>query len=302
MPEESLLEDAIQPQRWFSTLPRPEYAALPKIETSEPWFEVYQLPGNVMALYEPGHFQEVISFLVLGSDKALLIDTGLGIANIRAVVEELTTLDVVVVNSHTHFDHIGDNHRFPCVHVYNHPHAIKRLGDGMEPDQLSVHLRGDSIWMPVPERFDPEAYRIPACRFATIEEGHLFDLGGRRLETLYTPGHSPDSIMLLDRENRLLFTGDTLYPAVLYAHLEGSAFHTYRKTMARIAELAPQLDRVYCSHNTPVHRPQFLIDAAAAFEAIAAGEADYKLDANGIRLYSFEGFAIATPDDERVLS
>lgn len=301
MPAKHDLEDAIQPRSWFSKLPRPEFAALPKMDTSEAWFEIYQLPHNVFALYEPGHFQEVISYLVPGKDKALLFDTGLGIANIKTAVEELTSLEIVVVNSHTHFDHIGDNHRFPVVHVFDHPCARARLARGMRPDELAVHLGGDAIWMPVPARFDPAAYHIPACRFETIADGHIFELGGRRLETLSTPGHSPDSIMLLDRENRLLLTGDTLYPAVLYAHLEGSDFNTYRETMTHLTKLVPEVDFLYCSHNTPVHAPQLLIDAHNAFESIAAGKAGYEIDRNGIRLYAFEGFSIATPDDDNIV-
>ena len=298
MPSAYDLEDAIQPMSWFSALPRPEFASLPRIATSEAWFEVFQLPRNVLALYEPGHFQEVISYLIPGKDKALLFDTGMGIANIKTAVEELTSLEIVVVNSHTHFDHIGDNHRFPIVHVFDHPCARARLAGGMRHEELSVHLDGDAIWKPVPAYFDSETHFIPACHFKTIEDGHIFDLGGRQLEVLSTPGHSPDSVMLLDRKNRLLFTGDTLYPAVLYTHLVGSDFNTYRETMRRLIKLVPELDFLFCSHNTPVHAPQLLLDAHDAFQAIAAGKTDYKIDRNGIRLYAFDGFSIATADND----
>ena len=74
---------------------------------SDPWFAVYRLPGEVYALYEPHHFQDVISYLILGKERALLLDTGMGIGNIRAVAERLTKLPITVVNSHSHFDHVG---------------------------------------------------------------------------------------------------------------------------------------------------------------------------------------------------
>lgn len=55
------------------------------------WFEVYRIQPDLYAIYEPGHFQEVISYLITGREKALLVDTGLGMGNIRQVVEQLTS-------------------------------------------------------------------------------------------------------------------------------------------------------------------------------------------------------------------
>ena len=76
MPEK--IADAVQPDAWYEALPRPQYATLEAVEQPDPWFSVYRLPHDVYAIYEPGHFQEVISYLVLGGEKALLIDTGMG--------------------------------------------------------------------------------------------------------------------------------------------------------------------------------------------------------------------------------
>ena len=79
----------------------------------------------------------------------------------------------------------------------------------------------------------PEEYAIKPCNYVPIENGHQFDLGGRVLTAFNTPGHSPDSIMLADDANKLLFTGDTVYPATLYAHLDShdglkSVIDTYK--------------------------------------------------------------------------
>lgn len=297
----NILEDAVQPEAWYKKLPRPMYSKLEKIDIGQPWFEVYRLPKDVFALYEPGHFQEVISYLVIGEKKALLWDTGMGIDNIRTAAEKLTDKPLIVVNSHTHFDHIGDNHRFDMVHVFDYPAAIKRLSAGMSVDELKVHLRGDSIRPPAPPEFDRDDYHIPPCRFTPIHDGHVFDLGGRVLEAIHTPGHSPDSIMLLDRENRLLFTGDTFYPATLYAHLDGSEFKTYRQTMERLAAMAGEVDHILTSHNEPLRSMDDIVRTAEAFQAIRDGQADYTLDRQGLRLYEFQGFAIVTPDDDKIL-
>ena len=54
------------------------------------WFVPYRVPDGVTAIYEPYHFQEVISYLIEGNESALLLDSGMGIGNIRSLVEFLT--------------------------------------------------------------------------------------------------------------------------------------------------------------------------------------------------------------------
>ncbi len=82
------------------------------------WFEVQQLDPGVHLISEPGH---VNSFLIQGGKSAILFDTGLGVANIRRVAEELSNLPLLVVNSHYHFDHTGGNRLFNEI-------AIHRIG------------------------------------------------------------------------------------------------------------------------------------------------------------------------------
>src|SRR5258708_5094207 len=106
---------AQQPE-WCKSLPRPAYSKLQRVPTSDAWFEVYNIRPGVFAIYEPHQLEEVISYLIVGSDRALLFDTGMGISNIQAVVAGLTKLPLTVLNSHTHNDHVGDNWRFTDVY------------------------------------------------------------------------------------------------------------------------------------------------------------------------------------------
>src|SRR5271165_6939311 len=118
-----------QQAEWCKNLPRPAYSKLERVPTADAWFEVYKIRPGVFAIYEPHQLEEVISYLVLGGDKALLFDTGMGISNIQAVVAGLTRLPVSVVNSHTHNDHVGDNWRFSDVY-------------GMDTDFTRANARG----------------------------------------------------------------------------------------------------------------------------------------------------------------
>ena len=92
---------------WFDALPRPAWSEFDLVEQTQPWFEVYEVAPRVFAIYEPGQFEEVISYLIVGSERALLFDTGLGIGDMRRVASELTSLETIVLNSHTHYDHVG---------------------------------------------------------------------------------------------------------------------------------------------------------------------------------------------------
>ena len=86
------------------------------LSPEDKWFKVYKLPCDIFAIFEPYHFQEVISYLILGCEKALLLDTGMGLGgNIRLLVEQLTKLPITVVNTHSHFDHTGGNGWWPKV-------------------------------------------------------------------------------------------------------------------------------------------------------------------------------------------
>src|ERR1700674_2872144 len=98
-----------QQSGWCKGLPRPAYSKLERVPTVDSWFEVYKIRPGVFAIYEPHQLEEVISYLIVGGDRALLFDTGMGVSNIQAVVAGLTKLPVSVLNSHTHNDHVSDN-------------------------------------------------------------------------------------------------------------------------------------------------------------------------------------------------
>ena len=89
----------IVPKKWYEKLPRLVWGDYEKVDQPDPWFEVYKLTDTVYAIYEDGQFEEVISYLVLGEEKAVIIDTGNGIGDIKAVVDGITDLPVMVTTS-----------------------------------------------------------------------------------------------------------------------------------------------------------------------------------------------------------
>lgn len=283
--------------RWWDALPRAEWAAFERVPQESDWFEVYRVADDVFAIYEPGQFEEVISFLVVGSERALLFDTGLGVGDIRAVVDSLTDRDVVVLNSHTHYDHTGGNHQFGDILAVDTPYSRAHEA-GSSPAALAEFLGPGWVWKAFPAGFDAGTYRTrPYAVTKRVADGDVVDLGGRRLEIVTVPGHAPDALCLLDRDNRLLFTGDTFYLASLYTHLEGSDFDAYRRSAARLATLENDVDWLLTAHNVPRVAGTYLAKLSAAFEAIASGSADYVL-ADGYREYDFGEFSVIVASTE----
>ncbi len=280
---------------WWDDLPRAEWSAYERVLADEAWFEVYRVFPDVYAIYEPRQFEEVISFLIVGEERALLFDTGLGLAPLAPVISNLTDKPISVLNSHSHYDHIGGNHEFEDIAGINVPYALARQA-GAPNDMVREFISGD--WLPeAPPGFDADTYQIEPYEIdGFVRDGITIDLGGVRLEVLHTPGHSPDSICLFDRANRRLYTGDTFYLAPLYAHLEGSDFDQYAATAARLAALTPDVDHLMTSHNIPIADADNLQAMADGFAAIKNKSA-IGIETDGALEYSFDGFSIIAPND-----
>jgi len=284
--------ELIQPAKWWEKLPRPIYAKLEKVETSQKWFEVYRLLDNTFAVYEPFQFEEAISYLVIGKDKAVVIDTGTGIGNLKQAVSELTHMPVSVVNTHGHWDHIGNNYQFEEIACFNDAYCIDRLRARVENSSLQSSVTGDSIWKPLPEGFDAASWEIPPVEPTTLlDEGALIDLGDQTLEVIHTPGHSPGSICLLDKKNRILFTGDTFFPGPLYAYPDDVNIEAYIASIEKMKSRLDEYDYLCAGHNDPWVKSEVISRVSAAFQEIMAGKGEYKED-KGIRRYYYDGFDI----------
>jgi len=161
-----------------------------KIDVEDEWFDVIALPRDVYAIAEPGHWQHVISYLISGAGKSVLFDTGMGISDISAVVKKLTDTEIMVVNSHVHFDHIGDDWRFPEIYVFADEHAVDVLKRGHSHDMLLFDSDPAKFLSGSPPGFKPEEYLIKPVdikKFRQLAAGDLIDLGNRQLEVWHTP-------------------------------------------------------------------------------------------------------------------
>lgn len=275
---------------WCRALPRPEYKTLQRVPIADPWFEVYKVAPAVFAIYEPHQFEETISYLILGDKRALLFDTGMGISDLRKTTAELTHLPIAVLNSHTHDDHVGDNWQFQTI--YGMDTDFTRANARGSRQDAQAELAPGEICGNLPAGFDPKTYVTRPWKItAYIRDGDRIDLGGRALEVIATPGHTPDAISLLDHADGLLFTGDTYYPAPIWLYRPETDLDAYARSIHRLAALVAQVKLVLGAHNIPVASPSVLPRLVTAFDAVRAGKVAATRAGPGQVIYTVDGFS-----------
>ena len=286
----SFAQSKAEKPEWCKNLPRPEFAQLKRILPDEPWFEVYRVAPGTFAIYEPHQSEEVISYLIVGQKQALLFDTGMGIADIKKIVARLTSRPVVVLNSHTHDDHVGGNWEF--TFVFGMDTAFTRENAKGSATDAQAEIAPGEICGDLPKRFDPKAYRTKPWHVSFfIHDGFKIKLGGRTVEVIATPGHTPDAIALFDRENGLLFTGDTYYPAPIWLYRPETDLAAYAKSIEQLAALAPEVNTVLGAHNIPVAPPTVLPALVQAFADLQAGKATCKPEGTGKKMCTVDKFS-----------
>ena len=271
-------------------------AGLERVDVGSDWFRTYAVAPGVYAISEPRQYEGVTSFLIVGTKRALLFDTGLGVARIGDVVRRLTDRSVTVLNSHTHFDHVGGNAEFEDIRNLDSRYSRASARGGV-PQSIAEYARGtlaeERVCGPLPAGATSRDYRLPTWQpTGQVADGEQLDLGGRMLEVIVTPGHTPDSICLLDRANGLLFTGDTYYSGEIYLWSPETSVAEFTASIDRIAALAPGLKTLLPAHSAPVAEPQRLRDLQEALADIRAGASSPEAAPDDRLLHRFEHFTI----------
>ncbi len=282
-------------QGWCGKIPRAANRAMPRAPIASDWFDIVEAAPGVYAFLEPQQFQEAVSYLIVGTRQALLFDTGLGMVPLRPLVERLTRLPVTVLNSHTHYDHVGGNWEFDRILAVETPYTRANMA-GFPHGELATEVAADAFCRGAPAGLDTAAFRTrPWSATATVRDGDRIDLGGRTLEVLHVPGHTPDATALLDRANGLLFTGDSYYDGAIWLFVPETDLDAYDRSLDRLAALAPALRQLLPAHNSARVAPDRLAAALDAVRTVRAGRVAPAVRESGGRLtFTIGGVSILT--------
>ena len=171
--------------------------------------------------------EDVHMYLLLGDERAMLVDTGFGTRDLPGAVRSITDLPLTVINSHGHFDHAAGDRLFPRAFAHK-----------AEFEEIRSAIEGD----------------FELCE---LKDGDKIDLGGRVFEVINMPGHRPGAIMLLERSERLIITGDNVVTTPVVMYMREHDFETLLASEKKLKALGDSFDKINPAHGvTPLGREQ----------------------------------------------
>lgn len=249
-------------------------------------YRVFPMDSATWRIEEYDDRNSVYMYLLLGQERALLLDTGFGCIAVRDVVSELTSLPVEVLCTHGHFDHIGGNSQFDTVWMHQADQPLYQLHTSPEmrasiPGGPFLPVRDNIRW------FDGEP---------------VFALGGRNLRVIHTPGHSLGSVCVLDIQRRWLFTGDTCCKADVLLNLEYSTcVAQYSRSMKKLLAIQDAYDITWPGHHAVPVEPEVLEQFAGAADLLCSGTVegdDFAFPFGAAKRFAYQDIAIVyTPEN-----
>ena len=219
-------------------------------------YSVLQLKPNIYHIADP---MGVFMTLILGEEKAMLLDTGYGLGHLDKTVAQLTDLPVILVNSHGHLDHVLGNRFFD--EAYLHPADFDLYHEHTMQARRQAIVGLQTIQPELfPADFSAADYLAEfKTKIIPINEGDVIDLGGVRLTVYLVPGHTAGGIALVDDRDRLLFSGDAISPHVWMLLEESTSIATYIQSLQKLKNLSAQYDAIVAAH-VPDLLPNEMID------------------------------------------
>ena len=227
-------------------------------------------------------------YLVVGEEKALLIDTGFGMGSLKAVVDKLTDKPIILVNTHGHPDHGGGNAEFGPAYLHPADEALYAFKCAEARFDEAAHWPGE-------ERFELQPFE---SRTLPLADGAVFDLGGRKLRVLHTPGHTAGSVSVYDERTGALFTGDNTNAHGVFIDNQSPATVTeYLASLKKMKAKNPAV--LYTGHMPGAVEPRQIDALIACAEAVLAGNrgeytegrmnSGWKIEINGVSFTYVDG-------------
>lgn len=204
---------------------------------ADDFYTVERLDAQTFAISEPRYFRDVYSYLIVGDREALLIDSGSPVRDISPIVTQLTDKPVSVIATHLHFDHVGNHTRFAKILMPDVGPLRARTREGHFVPDTYEHL-GQV------EGYDISGWDVDGWWSPDAD----FDLGGRSVTLLFTPGHTPDSVSIWDKTTNRLFMGDYAGDGEIYAFLPNSSLNAYLQTTERLLSDMPSETLLFAAH------------------------------------------------------
>jgi hydroxyacylglutathione hydrolase len=264
------------------------------------WFTADKMAENVWRISDHGADN---MYLIIGTQSAMLVDNGTGSANIRDYIKTLTKLPVIVVITHGHPDHAGGNYQFKEIYIHPDDMASASVYNNLPKKSGGAGSSMTGGAKVTDNEVFKDTLSHQQTKMIPLKEGQIFDLGGRRLEVIYTPGHTAGEICLLDKENRMLFTGDN-DNSLVWLHIRGTLpLEVYLQSLEKLNARANEFDNLYPGHGNAVDK-DFISEQITCVKSILDGTCagkDYNSFAGKGKICTYKRATVAyNPDNLRI--
>ncbi len=207
------------------------------------WFDVNYIGAKTYSIIEPQSSQYNVSYLLVGDSKTIMFDTGSGEneavngLKIKPIINQLTQIPTTLIMSHFHFDHNQNISEFTTVGFPDLPFLRQAVSAndtynftaedlflGNYPSQVQVNE-----WYPV---------------------NTDIDLGNRIIQLVNIPGHTDESLAIIDKTNKLAFLGDYLYNGTLFL-FDNNDLTIYKESVEYLISILDNAYKLFGAHGTP---------------------------------------------------
>lgn len=198
-------------------------------------------------------------YLFCGKEKAAVIDSGMNTPNAKELVQSITNLPLILINTHADPDHISGNSAFETIY----------MSPAEEENYREHNGKGN---------------------FIPVKEGDVIDLGERKLFVIDIPGHTPGSIALLDEKNRILVSGDSVSNSKIFIFGKFRSLPLYVKSLKHLADYQGKYDDIYPMHGVFPQKPEQVEKLIQGAQSILEGKAsacEVEIFGNKVMLYDF---------------
>lgn len=200
-------------------------------------------------------------FLLQGTERAVLIDSGYNCENAREMAEKLTKLPVFLLNTHGDGDHASGTAAFDEIRI-------------REEDYENCNL----------------AQRFPNTKCVNIQDGETISLGNRTLEMITIPGHTYGSVAILDVENRTLYAGDSVQDGHIFMFGKHRSASDFAGSMKKLIQMKDRYDTIVASHGKVTLASDYAEKVLESWMEVQEGKIEYtNTDLHGMTVKSYDG-------------
>ena len=198
-------------------------------------------------------------FLLTGTEKAVMIDSGINCPNAADIAKTLTDKPILLLNTHGDPDHTSGTGGFEKIHI----HAL---------DYIHCEIRK----------------KYPNTSLVEINDGDRIELGNRPLKIIHIPGHTKGSVAVLDEKNRVLYAGDSVQNSSIYMFGEKRDPESFEKSLDKLIAMKENYDFIYSSHGDFMLPSEYAGKVKTAWMQVRNGNIKFDIiDLHGTKVKSY---------------